>query len=182
MQQRSVPLLSPLLHAQTPIGPPGNVPCAPPNPILLHSHMTWALLWQLTAEWSVDTAEAAKVCRASDHPLLHPLPSLFPVGPVNVAQSRRQSRKETRAWSLRSKHLRGDRASRHVCPHTEPAKQSPSQDLVDKAMTSSYPLGQLDRKAAAPSREVFSIHLSSTPHPFGNPAQFRGLTQMSLLL
>lgn len=89
VQETSVPLLSPLLHAQTPIGPPGNVPCAPANPILPHSHMTWALLWKQTAEWSVGTAEAAKVCQASDHPLLHPLPSLFPVGPVNVAQKQK---------------------------------------------------------------------------------------------
>ena len=51
--------------------------------------MTWAWLWQLTAEWSVGTAEAAKVFQGSDHPLLYPLPSLFPVGPVNVAQKQK---------------------------------------------------------------------------------------------
>ena len=58
--------------------------------------MTWAWLWQLTAEWSVGTAEAAKVCQASDHPLLHPLPSLFPGGPVNVAQKQKAKGEETK--------------------------------------------------------------------------------------
>ena len=61
------------------------------------------------------------------YPLLHPLPSLFPGGPVNVAQKQKAKGEETRAWSLRSKHLRGDRASRHVCPHTEPTEQTPSR-------------------------------------------------------
>lgn len=84
-------------------------------------------------------------------------------------RSRGQSREETRAWSLRSKHLRGDWASRHVCPLTEPAKQAPSQDLVDKAMTSRYLLGRPDRTAAAPSREVFSTHLSLHPSSFWKP-------------